>query len=254
MTNHTSARPDVAATDLAARAALDPHRPAFHFVAPAGWLNDPNGLTQRDGWYHLFYQYNPFAAVHDRIHWGHARSTDLMHWEHLPIALEPGDGPDVDGCWSGVLVDDGGVPTLVYSGRHDGIELPCVATGSADLLEWTTDAANPVIPAPPSDLDIVAFRDHCVWREPGSDGSRPGAGVRSSAPASAGSAGPRCSTSPTTCARGSTSDRCWSGTRTLSHAQLRIGPGRCGSASTCSASNPRRTRRTCSSSPHGTTA
>ena len=171
MTTHTSARPDVAAPDLAARAALDPHRPAFHFVAPAGWLNDPNGLTQRDGWYHLFYQYNPFAAVHDRIHWGHARSTDLMHWEHLPIALEPGDGPDADGCWSGVLVDDGGVPTLVYSGRHDGIELPCVATGSADLLEWTTDAANPVIPAPPSDLDIVAFRDHCVWREPGSDGS-----------------------------------------------------------------------------------
>ena len=169
MTTHSSARSDVAATELAARAALDPHRPAFHFVAPAGWLNDPNGLTQRDGWYHLFYQYNPFAAVHDRIHWGHARSTDLMHWEHLPIALEPGDGPDVDGCWSGVLVDDGGVPTLVYSGRHDGIELPCVATGSADLLEWTTDAANPVIPAPPSDLDIVAFRDHCVWWEPGSD-------------------------------------------------------------------------------------
>ena len=173
MTSHTTSPPDVAAHDLAARAALDPHRPAFHFVAPAGWLNDPNGLTQRDGWYHLFYQYNPFAAVHDRIHWGHARSTDLTHWEHLPIALEPGDGPDGDGCWSGVLVDDGGVPTLVYSGRHDGIELPCVATGSPDLLEWTTDATNPVIPAPPGDLDIVAFRDHCVWREPGS-GSAPG--------------------------------------------------------------------------------
>jgi len=170
MTTHSSARPDVAAPELAARAALDPHRPAFHFVAPAGWLNDPNGLTQRDGWYHLFYQYNPFAAVHDRIHWGHARSTDLTHWEHLPIALEPGAGPDADGCWSGVLVDDGGVPTLVYSGRHDGIELPCVATGSADLVEWTTDAANPVIPGPPGDLDIVAFRDHCVWREPGAEG------------------------------------------------------------------------------------
>ena len=98
MTSHASARSDVAQTDLAARAGLDPHRPAFHFVAPAGWLNDPNGLTQRDGWYHLFYQYNPYAAVHDRIHWGHARSTDLVHWEHLPIALEPGDGPDVDGC------------------------------------------------------------------------------------------------------------------------------------------------------------
>ena len=96
-------------------------------------MNDPNGLTQRDGWYHLFYQYNPFAAVHDRIHWGHARSTDLMHWEHLPIALEPGDGPDVDGCWSGVLVDDGGVPTwaLIVGG--------VVVVGGAGLL-WFVDA------------------------------------------------------------------------------------------------------------------
>ncbi|MDN3494916.1 glycoside hydrolase family 32 protein [Planococcus sp. APC 4015] len=170
MMNDTTTAVEAATADLAARAALDPHRPAFHFVSPAGWLNDPNGLTQRDGWYHLFYQYNPFDAVHDRIHWGHARSRDLLHWEHLPIALTPGDGPDADGCWSGVLVDDHGVPTLVYSGRRDGIELPCVATGSADLLEWTTDAANPVIPAPPGDLDIVAFRDHCVWREP-DDGS-----------------------------------------------------------------------------------
>ena len=171
MTSHTTALPDVAADDLADRAALDPHRPGFHFVAPAGWLNDPNGLTQRDGWYHLFYQHNPFAAVHDRIHWGHARSTDLIHWEHLPIALEPGDGPDVDGCWSGVLVDDGGVPTLVYSGRHGEIELPCLATGSDDLVEWTKEPSNPVILAPPEDLDVVAFRDHCVWREEGTDGT-----------------------------------------------------------------------------------
>ena len=80
MTSHAIRPPRRGTTDLAARAALDPHRPAFHFVAPAGWLNDPNGLTQRDGWYHLFYQYNPFAAVHDRIHWGHAT-------QHRPHAL-----------------------------------------------------------------------------------------------------------------------------------------------------------------------
>lgn len=177
-------QPHVEPADLRERAVADPHRPAFHFVAPAGWLNDPNGLTQRDGWYHLFYQYNPYAPVHDRIHWGHARSRDLVHWEHLPVALEPSAGPDVDGCWSGVLVDDGGVPTLVYSGRHGEAELPCVATGSDDLVEWTKEPRNPVIVSPPDDLDIVAFRDHCVWREDATD-SRParwrhiiGAGIR----------------------------------------------------------------------------
>lgn len=184
MTTPPMTRPVSAAPELVERAAADPHRPAFHFVAPAGWLNDPNGLTQRDGWYHLFYQYNPYAPVHDRIHWGHARSTDLVHWEHLPIALEPSAGPDVDGCWSGVFVDDGGVPTLVYSGRHGGVELPCVATGSDDLVEWTKEPGNPVIAAPPADLDIVAYRDHCVWREEATD-ARParwrhiiGAGIR----------------------------------------------------------------------------
>lgn len=163
---------------LVARAEGDRHRPALHFVAPAGWLNDPNGLTHRDGWYHLFYQHNPHAPVHQSIHWGHARSTDLVHWEHLPIALEPSAGPDAEGCWSGVLVDDGGVPTIVYSGRHDGVELPCVATGDADLIEWTKDAANPVLAAPPADLDLVAFRDHCVWREDGGWRQIIGSGIR----------------------------------------------------------------------------
>lgn len=151
--------------ELIARAATDPHRPAYHFTAPAGWLNDPNGLTQRDGEYHLFYQFNPYAPLHHRIHWGHAVSTDLVHWRDLPIALTPSDGPDVDGCWSGVLVYDGDTPTIVYSGRHGESELPCVATGSPDLVEWTKVAENPVIAAPPADLEVTAFRDHCVWRE-----------------------------------------------------------------------------------------
>jgi len=157
--------PAIVPEELIARAAADPHRPAYHFTAPAGWLNDPNGLTQRDGEYHLFYQFNPYAPVHDRIHWGHATSTDLVNWRDLPIALTPSAGPDVDGCWSGVLVYDGDIPTIVYSGRHGDQELPCVATGSPDLIEWTKDAGNPVISAPPADTDVTAFRDHCVWRE-----------------------------------------------------------------------------------------
>lgn len=156
---------ELVSAELAARAARDPHRPAFHFTAPAAWLNDPNGLTQRDGEYHLFYQFNPDAPVHHRIHWGHAVSSDLVHWCDLPIALTPSAGPDEDGCWSGVLVYDGEVPTIVYSGRHGDRELPCVATGSADLVEWTKEPANPVIAAPPAGVDVTAFRDHCVWRE-----------------------------------------------------------------------------------------
>lgn len=158
---------EVGATMLK-RAAADPHRPRFHFVAPAGWLNDPNGLVQRDGIYHLFYQYNPHAPVHERIHWGHAISRDLVRWEDEPVALAPSPhGPDVDGCWSGVLVDDDGVPTLVYSGRHSERELPCVATGSSDLRTWTKDPGNPVISSTPPGVDVTAFRDHCVWRQGG---------------------------------------------------------------------------------------
>ena len=155
---------------LVARAEDDRHRPRFHFVSPAGWLNDPNGLSHWNGVYHLFYQYNPLKAVHSRIHWGHATSPDLVTWTDAPVALVPGDdatAPDADGCWSGVLVDDHGVPTLVYSGRRGDRELPCVAVGSPDLTEWVADAANPVIAAPPASLELTAFRDHCVWPHPG---------------------------------------------------------------------------------------
>jgi beta-fructofuranosidase len=157
--------PALVSAELLALAAEDPHRPVFHFTAPAGWLNDPNGLTQRGGEYHLFYQFNPDAPVHHRIQWGHAVSTDLVTWRDVPVALTPTEGPDVDGCWSGVLVYDGDVPTIVYSGRHGDRELPCIATGSDDLLVWTKDAGNPVIAAPPEGLEVTAFRDHSVWRE-----------------------------------------------------------------------------------------
>ncbi len=122
-------------------------------------------MSQWNGTYHLFYQYNPEGAFHHRILWGHAASTDLVNWTDKPVALEPSEGPDADGCWSGVLVDDGGTPTLVYSGRRGERELPCVAVGSPDLLSWTKAPENPVIPAPPAGVDITAYRDHCVWRE-----------------------------------------------------------------------------------------
>lgn len=143
------------------------HRPAYHLLPPSGWLNDPNGLGQRDGTFHAFYQYNPDAPVHDRICWGHATSDDLVRWRHEPVALRPDTPADADGCWSGVLVDDGGVPTLVYSGHREGeLQQACLATGSSDLRTWTKDPANPVLTAPP-DAGVTVFRDHCVWREDG---------------------------------------------------------------------------------------
>lgn len=184
MTELTHPLATVPQDELVARAGADPHRPRFHFVSPAGWLNDPNGVSQWDGTYHLFYQYNPEGAFHHRIQWGHAVSTDLVNWSDLPVALEPSagpdspDSPDRDGCWSGVLVNDGGTPTLVYSGRHGDRELPCVAVGTPDLLSWTKAPENPVIAAPPAGLEVTAYRDHCVWREGTTWRQLVGSGIR----------------------------------------------------------------------------
>jgi fructan beta-fructosidase len=65
------------------------YRPQFHFSPSANWMNDPNGMVYFEGEYHLFYQYYPDSTVWGPMHWGHAVSTDLVKWEHLPIALYP---------------------------------------------------------------------------------------------------------------------------------------------------------------------
>lgn len=157
--------------------ARDPHRPQYHFVPPANWMNDPNGLIQWQGQYHLFYQYNPHGPFWGTIHWGHAMSPDLVHWQHLPIALSPTPGAaDEDGCWSGCAVDDNGVPTLIYSGARNGVQRTCLATSTDNLLTWEKHLGNPVIPDPPN-LDLVAYRDHCVWREDGTWYQVIGAGI-----------------------------------------------------------------------------
>lgn len=71
------------------RAENDAERPIYHFRPPARYLADPCGVLLENGWYHLFYQTNPYASVWERAHWGHARSRNLVDWEHMPIALAP---------------------------------------------------------------------------------------------------------------------------------------------------------------------
>lgn len=135
-------------------------------------MNDPNGLIQWQGKYHLFYQYNPFASVWGSIHWGHAASADLVHWDDLPIALAPTpNSVDEYGVFSGCAFDANGVPTVLYTGVRkpaDGprIEVPCIATSNdSDLVTWEKHPANPVIAAPPPGFDVLGFRDHSVWKE-----------------------------------------------------------------------------------------
>jgi beta-fructofuranosidase len=152
--------------ELERAARRDPRRPAFHFRPRAGWMNDPNGLIQHAGEFHLFYQHDPHAAVWGRMHWGHAVSRDLVHWEHLPIALAPDPGgPDRDGCFSGCAFLDDGRPMIAYTGVSP--EVQCLAEGSSDLRSWRKHPANPVLRAPPAGMEVTGFRDPWVWREGG---------------------------------------------------------------------------------------
>ena len=70
----------------------------LHLKAPGNWINDPNGFIYFKGKYHLFYQYFPYAPVWGTMHWGHAVSEDLIHWEHLGIALFPTKAYDQNGA------------------------------------------------------------------------------------------------------------------------------------------------------------
>jgi beta-fructofuranosidase len=120
----------------------DPSFPGLHIRPPQGWLNDPNGLCKIDGRYHVFFQYNPVAPVHEAICWGHVSSTDLIRWQQHPIALAPRPGLiDRAGCWSGCIVDNGGVPTAVYTANPDDARNAVVALARSDqsLTHWQQD-------------------------------------------------------------------------------------------------------------------
>lgn len=143
---------------------IDPHRPRYHFMPAANWMNDPNGLIHWKGVYHLFFQHNPNRACWGLMHWGHAISRDLVYWERMPIAMAPSpDSPDADGCFSGCAVDFDGVPSILYTGVFP--EVQCLAISTDDLKTIQKYPGNPVIAKRPSIGELEGFRDPYVWRD-----------------------------------------------------------------------------------------
>ncbi|CAL1288935.1 unnamed protein product [Larinioides sclopetarius] len=137
--------------------------PSYHLSPPKGWMNDPNGLIEFEGYYHAFYQHNPSEAVWGDMHWGHARSKNLIEWEHLPEALAPSIDEDKDGCFSGSAVDDKGTLTLIYTGNifleNDQLhQVTCLAT-SNDTINF--EKLGKVMDPPEG---VQHFRDPKAWR------------------------------------------------------------------------------------------
>ena len=154
----------------------DEPRPAFHLSTRVGWLNDPNGFSYYNGEYHLFYQYHPYNSHWGPMHWGHAVSSDLLHWKYLPAALAPDTDYDRDGCFSGSAVSlDDGRQMLMYTGvvketQPDGstreVQRQCIAIG--DGTDYVKYPGNPVLDENdlPEGGSRFDFRDPKIWRAP----------------------------------------------------------------------------------------
>ena len=158
--------------------AREPHRPQIHFTPKEKWMNDPNGMVYSKGSYHLFYQYYPDSTVWGPMHWGHATSKDLFHWQEEPIALYP---DSLGYIFSGSAVVDvantsgfgkeGKVPLVAIFTHHDpkgekagtnDFQYQSIAYSLDEGKTWTKYAGNPVVKNP----GIRDFRDPKVsWHE-----------------------------------------------------------------------------------------
>ena len=129
----------------------EPLRQQFHFSSRRGWLNDPNGLVYLDGEYHLYYQHNPYGWPWGNMHWGHAVSTDLVHWKELPIALYPAKFGDW--AFSGSAIIDTDNLSGFQSGDNPVMVISYTSTGRGEVISYSNDRGrtfteyegNPVI-------------------------------------------------------------------------------------------------------------
>ncbi len=152
------------------------HRPQFHFTAMRHWINDPNGLVYYDGEYHLYFQHTPGSMVHGRTTWGHAVSTDLVHWKQLHTAAL--DVDETGWMWSGsAAVDhentggfrDGDDPPMIAFYTAGGERMfpgkrciQCIAFSIDRGRTWTKYEGNPVI----GHLRAENRDPKVVWHEP----------------------------------------------------------------------------------------
>lgn len=153
-------------------------RPLFHLSTRCGWMNDPNGFCRYHGEYHMFYQYHPYSTDWGPMHWGHAVSSDLLHWKYLPAALAPDAFYDAGGCFSGsALTLPDGRHLLMYTGvsgkrtdeEAESCQTQCIAVG--DGIEYQKYEHNPVIDGKnlPEGFSRADFRDPKILQE--KDGS-----------------------------------------------------------------------------------
>ncbi|MED4007283.1 sucrose-6-phosphate hydrolase [Priestia aryabhattai] len=150
------------------KAIKDSWQPIYHIHPQYGLMNDPNGLVQLNGEYHVFYQWYPYGAMHGMKHWAHVKSTDLVTWERLPVALTPTEEYESHGAYSGGAIKKDGQGLLFYTGNvkyEDGSRSAnqCIAMLKRDgSVEKYTH--NPAVRGVP-DGYTGHVRDPKVWKE-----------------------------------------------------------------------------------------
>ena len=132
-------------------------RPVYHHTPLYGWMNDPNGMFYKDGVWHLYYQYNPYGSQWENMTWGHSTSTDLVHWEAQPLAIEP---DWLGTIFSGSCVTNGNDVVAIYTsaGHH---QTQSIAISKDNGLTFKKYEGNPVLTS-----DVPDFRDpNPFWNE-----------------------------------------------------------------------------------------
>ncbi len=164
------AKAEASTKAAAERASKDPLRPTFHVLPPGNWMNDPNGPIFYKGYYHLFYQYNPYGDDWGNMHWGHVRSKDLAHWERMPIALWPSKSLGEEHVFSGcAAVNLKGELMLFYTSigsrkPEQWVALP----DSDDLALWKKHPANPILTEDlHGDVKVHEWRDPFLFKNDG---------------------------------------------------------------------------------------